>query len=107
MTAYATYLAKPENVFLAIEITSEAIRKPDIGALFLANRADLTAALAAVIERGIDDGDFRATLDAQATSQLIIELIDASAYRGALAKVTMRDVLDGLKDFVIAAVRRR
>lgn len=103
--AYATYLAAPENVMLTIEITSEAIRKPDIGALFLANRSELVTALASVIKRGVADGDLRADLDPDEASQLIIELIDASAYRSVLSEVAMRSILAGLKDFVLAAVR--
>ena len=105
VTAYATYLAAPENIMLTIEITSEAIRKPDIGTLFLANRSELVTALASVIERGVAGGDLRADLDPDEASQLIIELIDASAYRSALSEVAMPKILAGLKDFVFAAVR--
>ena len=105
VTAYATYLAAPENIMLTIEITSEAIRKPDIGALFLANQSELVTALASVIERGVAGGDVRADLDPDEASQLIIELIDASAYRSVLSEVAMRKILAGLKDFVFAAVR--
>lgn len=107
VTVYATYLAKPENVILAIEISSEAIRKPDIGELFVANRDELVAALASVVRRGIEDGDFRASLDPDNASQLIIELIDASAYRSVLGEVSPESILGGLKDFVGAAVRSR
>lgn len=105
VAAYATYLSAPENIILAIEITSEAIRKPDIGALFLANRGELVTALASVIERGVAGGDLRADLDPDEASQLIIELIDACAYRSVLGEVGMRKILAGVKDFVFAAVR--
>ena len=107
VSAYAAYLATPETVILTVEIASEAIRKPDIGALFMANRRDLAAALAPVIERGIADGSLRADLDPSQASQLIIELIDASAYRKVLGEVAMDEILAGLTDFVFAAVRRR
>jgi len=105
VTAYATYVAAPENIMLTIEITSEAIRKPDIGALFLANRSELVAALASVVERGVAHGDLRADLVPDEASKLIIELIDASAYRSVLSEVAMRKILAGLKGFVFAAVR--
>lgn len=103
--AYAHYLAAPENVILSIEISSEAVRKADIGALFVANRNELVAALASVIQRGVEVGDFRRELDPNEASQLIIELLDASAYRSVLSEVSMRKILGGLKDFIFAAVR--
>lgn len=105
VTAYATYLAAPENIILTIEISSEAIRKPDIGTLFMANRHELAAALALVIERGVTGGELRADLDPDQAAQLIIELVDASAYRKVLNEVAMDKILAGLKDFVFAAVR--
>jgi len=104
VTAYATYLAKPENVILTIEITSEAIRKPDIGELFVANRAELVEALAAVLTRGVAEGAFRAMADARDTAHLIVELIEGSAYRSVLGERTMRGMLGGLQDFIRAAV---
>ena len=106
VTAYATYLAKPENVILTIEISSEAIRKPDIGALFIANRAKLVAALSSVIDRGIADGDFRENIDPDETAHLVIELVEGSAYRAVLSEIAMRNILDGLKNFITAAIRR-
>lgn len=105
VTTYATYLATPENIILTIEISSEAIRKPDIGAQFLANRNHLATALASVIERGIAEGGLRADLDPNEASLMIIELIDGSAYRSVLGEVPMRKILAGLKGFVFAAVR--
>ena len=106
VTAYATYLAAPETIILTIEITSEAIRKPDIGELFVANRNELVSGLASVIERGVADDDFRPSLDPKETALLIIELIDGSAYRSVLSDVPMQEIIGGLKDFVFAAVRK-
>ncbi len=103
--AYATYLAAPENVILTIEISSEAIRKADIGELFVSNREQLVAALTSVMERGVAEGDFRRDLDPNEASQLIIELIDASAYRSVLGEIPMRKIVGGLRDFIFAAVR--
>ncbi len=105
VTAYAAYLATPENIVLTIEISSEAIRKPDIGTLFLANRNDLATALALVVARGVSEGDLRADLDADEASLMIIELIDASAYRSVLGEVPMGKMIGGLKGFIFAAVR--
>ncbi len=106
VTAYAKYLAVPENVILTIELTSEAIRKPDIGALFLANRNELVTALATVIQRGIADGDFRSIPDPRHVSQMIIELIEGSAYSSVLGGASKRKIIGGLKDFIFAAVRK-
>ncbi len=103
--AYATYLAAPETVILTIEISSEAIRKPDIGELFVSNREELVSALTTVIQRGVADGAFRKDLDPNEASQLIIELIDASAYRSVLSEISMRKIHGGLKDFIFAAVK--
>ncbi|MCR9137670.1 MAG: TetR/AcrR family transcriptional regulator [Alphaproteobacteria bacterium] len=107
ITAYARYLSQPDNVILTIEIASEAIRKPDIGALFLSNHEVLATALGSVVKRGIDDGAFRENLDPQEAAQLIIELVDASAYRTVLGEAPMHNIVDGLKDFIMAAVLRR
>ncbi len=106
VAAYARYLAAPENAILTIEITSEAIRKPDIAEMFLANRNVLVTALASVLQRGSGEGDFRAVPDPTEASQLIIELIESSAYRSVLGGTAMRKMLDGLKDFIFAAMRR-
>ena len=106
VTAYAKYLAVPENVILTIEITSEAIRKPDIAEMFLANRNVLVTALASVLARGVADGDFRALPDANEASMLVIEVIEGSAYRSALGGGDMGKTLRGVKDFILAAVRR-
>ncbi len=105
ITAYAQYLAAPENVILTIEITSEAVRKPDIAEMFLANRTVLVTALASVLQRGSGEGSFRAVPDPMEASQLIIELIEGSAYRSVLGGAAIRRTLDGVKDFVFAAVR--
>lgn len=104
ITAYARYLAKPENAMLTIEIASEAVRKHDIGTLFMTNRNELVRALEAVILRGIDDGSFRSVPDANETAQLIIELIEGGAYRSVLGNAGVHGILGGLKDFIFSAL---
>ncbi|AUQ68460.1 TetR/AcrR family transcriptional regulator [Phaeobacter inhibens] len=103
--SYAKYLAVPENVILGLEITSEAIRKPDIARLFLANRNALVVALAKVLERGTNAGEMRGQLAPDDTAQMIVELIEGSAYRSVLDKVPMRHLRSSLLDFILAAVR--
>jgi len=107
LAAYARYLADPDNVILTLEISGEAIRKPDIAAMFMDNREQLAAALAEVLERGIAEGDLRRLPDPQETAQLIIEVAEGSAYRCVLSKAPMRKALKGLQDFVDAAVLAR
>ena len=106
LASYAGFLASADNVILTIEISSEAIRQPDIGELFLANRNELAMALTAVIERGVADGDFRNDLDPKQVALLIIDVVDGCAYRSVLSEIPMRDLLDDAKDFVFAAIRK-
>ena len=107
VTAYARYLAKTENVILSIEITNEAIRQPDIAALFLGNRQDLIDALAKVLTRGMQEGDLRALPSSEESAQLLISVIEGSAYRSVLGQIPMRKILGNLKDFALAAVLNR
>ncbi|MEM7054445.1 MAG: TetR/AcrR family transcriptional regulator [Pseudomonadota bacterium] len=104
VSKYAALVAEPENVILTIEIASEAIRKPDIGELFLTNRNELVRALEAVIKRGTAEGDFRTMPNAHEAAQHIIELIDGSAYRSVLSEIAMRKLLNNLNDFIFAAL---
>ena len=107
LTAYAKYLADPDTVVLTLEISSEAIRKPDIAEMFTENREQLAAALTTVLERGIAEGSLRRLPNPQETAQLIIEVTEGSAYRCVLSNVPMRKVMKGLRDFVSAAVLAR
>ncbi len=106
LVSYANFLASVDNVILTIEISSEAIRQPDIGELFLANRNELASALTAVIERGVAAGDFRDDLDPREAALLVIDVVDGCAYRSVLSEIPMRDLLDDAKDFVFAAMRK-
>lgn len=104
ITNYAKYLSAAEYVILSIEITSEAIRKPDIAEMFLANRAHLTSALENVLERGIKAGDFRQMNSTQETADLILEVIEGSAYRCVLGGIQMRKLLKNMREFIFAAI---
>ncbi|MEX0318082.1 MAG: TetR/AcrR family transcriptional regulator [Ruegeria sp.] len=102
--AYARYLAAPENVILALEISSEAVRQPDIAQLFVENRAMLTDALVSVVKRGIADGDLRAVPDPLQASQLVIEVLEGSAYRSVLAGIPMSKLVGSVEDFVMSSL---
>ncbi len=105
--AYAKYLAAPENVILTLEISSEAVRQPDIAQLFVENRARLTEALEEVVRRGITDGDLRAVPDPLQASQLIIEVLEGSAYRSVLSEIPMTRVIGCTEDFILSSLLMR
>ncbi len=107
VTAYARYLAVPENVILSIEITCEALRKPDIAEMFLGNRRALVGALTALIERGVREGSLRPVPDIAEAAHLVIELIEGSAYRSVLDEVPMRRLMATLRAFVSAMLMPR
>ena len=104
VSKYAKYMSAPENVILSIEIASEAIRKQDVGALFMDNRNQLVEGLANLLSRGVEDGKFRPQPAPQDTAHMILELVESAAYRCVLGGTPMRKVLPGLRDFVRAAV---
>ncbi|WP_170429829.1 TetR/AcrR family transcriptional regulator [Ruegeria arenilitoris] len=107
IAAYAKYLAVPENVILTLEISSEAIRQPDIAQLFVENRARLTEALEAVVRRGVDAGDLRAVPDPLQASQLMIEVLEGSAYRSVLSELPMNKIIGSVEDFVLSSLLAR
>ncbi len=106
VSEYVTFLATPENLILAIELTSEAIRQPDIGELFVANREGLAASLTSVLERGVETGELRADLDASGTARLILELVEGAAYRSLLGDNPVQRIIDDVSGFVSAALRK-
>jgi len=105
--AYATSLASREIAILTLEITCEAVRQPDIAALFTDSRAALINALAGLIRRGIDGGQFRPVPDMEETAHLILQMIEGSAYRIALEGAGTRRVLNALSEFARTALAAR
>ena len=105
--AYAKYLAAPENVILTLEISSEAVRQPDIAQLFVENRSSLTEALEAVVKRGITGGELRAVPDPLQASQLVIEVLEGSAYRSVLSELPMTGIIVCAEDFIMSSLLAR
>lgn len=103
--AYAKYLAKPDNVILSIEISSEAVRQPDIAALFLGNREELITKISQVLTRGISEGGIRDLSSADEFAQLLVSVVEGSAYRSVLSEIPMGRLVGSLRDFVSAALR--
>ncbi|MEM8959013.1 MAG: TetR/AcrR family transcriptional regulator [Pseudomonadota bacterium] len=107
VTGYAEYLSSPENVILTLEITCEALRKPDIAVLFTESRTALVTAVIGLIERGVREGSLTAVADVEETAHLLIELIEGRAYRAAIDGAPLKRVLAGLREFVSAALVAR
>jgi AcrR family transcriptional regulator len=81
---YLIYLSAPECVILGLEIASEAIRKPDIAKMFLANRNALLDALVALLTRGGKEGCFRLLPDTREAANLILDAMEGKALRATL-----------------------
>ncbi|MEM1081345.1 MAG: TetR/AcrR family transcriptional regulator [Pseudomonadota bacterium] len=105
VSRYVRYIGQAESVILSIEITSEAIRKPDIGELFLQNRNQLVTALDTFIQRGVAEGAFRTLKSTKETAHLIVELIEGTAYRSVLSETAIRKLLPTLKDFISTSLQ--
>ncbi len=101
---YAAYASATDNVILTVEIGSEAIRKPDIAELFVANREAFVSALAALLARGVESGAFRTAVDARELAHMVLELVEGTAYRFVVEGQSMRKLLPGLRTFVLAAL---
>jgi AcrR family transcriptional regulator len=104
VASYAKYLSAPENVILTVEISSEAVRKSDLGALFTENRKLLVDALQSLLERGADAGEFHLTARSGDTAEMVLELIEGRAFHCVLGKTALRKLLPGLKTFLHAAL---
>ncbi len=104
VASYAKYLSAPENVILSIEITSEALRKEDLAALFMDNRQALIDALTQLLERGVETGDFRLQTVTAEVAHMVLELIEARAYHSVLDGTPLRKLLPGLKAFLRSAL---
>ena len=100
VASYAKYLSAPENVILSIEITSEALRKEDLAALFLDNRQALIDALAQLLARGVQSGDFKPQTDSVEVAHMVLELIEGRAYHSVLDGTPMRKLQPGLEAFL-------
>lgn len=104
--AYLNYLASPEIVILTLEITCEALRKPDIAALFTDSRNALVGALIKLIKRGIGEGCMRAVPNVEETAHLVIEAIEGSSYRIAIDAVPTKRVEKILREFIFTALAK-
>ncbi|MDE0970379.1 MAG: TetR/AcrR family transcriptional regulator [Octadecabacter sp.] len=101
---YLIHLSTPENVTLNLEITSEAVRKPDIAKMFLKNQNALLDALAILLTRGVKEGCFRMLPDTREAASLILDAMEGKALRATLQNsITKVDHIE-LWDFIENAV---
>jgi AcrR family transcriptional regulator len=102
---YLIHLSAPENVILSLEIASEAVRKPDIAEMFLANQNALLDALAALLTRGGKEGCFRLLPDTRKAASLILDAMEGKALRATLQSDGTPVDHAELWDFIKYAVR--
>lgn len=105
ISTYGRYAAHRETVILTVEITREAIRKPDLGASFLANRARLISALSTVIRMGVEAGELRPDLDADDAARRTLHLIEADAFDRVLADPSPT-ALEQVRAFILITLSR-
>ncbi|MFT6556447.1 TetR/AcrR family transcriptional regulator [Sneathiella sp.] len=82
---YFTIVRAPDNAALTAEIFSEAMRNDAIYQIFDKNRQSLIQALNGLLIAGQKTGDFKSDLSIPSLTPLILDLIEASALRIALA----------------------
>ena len=102
--AYTRFLAKPETVVLALEITLEAIREIEIADLFTESRNTLIAGIAAVLGRGAKEGSMRQMRSHPETAHLILEIMEGTAFRHGIEDVELKALLDNELEFIRAAI---
>jgi len=102
--AYTKHLSAPETVILALEITLEAIREPEIADLFMESRERLISAIANALQRGVTDGTFRKTVAPWETAHLILEIIEGTAFRHGIEEVPLNTLVENEIEFIRAAI---
>lgn len=107
IAAYFRSLGSRDNAILSIEIMSEAIRKPDIAAMFMEGRNTLATALSSVIQRGVDERAFRAVVNTEDAAHLMLDLIESAIYRKIIDGECSSDLLDSLDAFLHYALAVR
>lgn len=76
--------ADPIYARIGVEIVAEAMRSPEMAALFANSEAPIKANVVALLERGIAQGQIDATLDPRFAATWLIALIDGAISRSVL-----------------------
>lgn len=105
--AYSDYFAHRDVTILNLEITTEAMRQPDIAALFLNIRTTLAEALASLIDRGIEDGCFHSTIKPIDTAHFTLDLIENASCRCVIDGTDSEKQQAALVEFSLSALMKR
>ena len=89
---------------LTAEITAEAMRVPDITALFLEVRRTLAEALSSLLIKGIEQRTWRFTGDTFHTAHFILDTIECAASRQAIDMTVSQAELAHLIEFLKASL---
>ena len=89
---------------LTAEITAEAMRVPDITALFLEVRRTLAEALSSLLIKGIEQRTWRFTGDTFHTAHFILDTIECAASRQAIDSTVSQAELAHLIEFLKASL---
>jgi hypothetical protein len=73
----------PENIMLSAEISSEALRNPDVDCRFVQNRSKLNAVIAALITQLPGWQDARPAVNPPACADFVMDLIERLTLRSA------------------------
>ena len=103
--SYCEGCSDQEAAILFLDIAAEAMRQPEIAKRFLKVRANLAAALSSLIASGISDKIFSLTMSDLEMANLILDLIESAAARGAIEGITPRELAPRVQAMVIAALR--
>ena len=102
--AYASYAGTKDVSILTLEITAEAIRKPDIASMFLDIRKSLATALLLVISRGVEQEIYRASANTPETANFILDLIENAALRKLIEGENWEISLNELEEFILTSL---
>ena len=103
--SYCKGCSDQEAAILFLDIAAEAMRQPGIAKRFLKVRANLAVALSSLIALGVADKKFSLTIPNFDMANLILDLIESSAARGAIEGITSRELAPRIEAMVFAALR--
>ena len=89
--AYLSYTCKSENVLLAIEITSEAIRNPNIASIYSNNRDKMISTLANCLNEASAKKELASIRIPSVSAHYILTLIEAEGQRICFDKRSATD----------------
>ncbi len=103
--SYSEACSDQEAAILYLDIAAEAMRDPEIAKRFLKARAGLAIALANLIAAGVSDKDFNLTIPDLEMANLILDLIEGAAARGAVEGITPFELAPRIEAMVFATLR--